>query len=242
MTAPTDAPFAPAEPAAKATQALLFASLALAAVAVVSGLLQLGLLSRAASGGITESEAAANDSRQQLVALFQLLLLVATGVAFLVWLHAARKNLPALGGREFKFTPGWAVGWFFVPFLNLVRPYQVMSEVWHASDPSGLERDTASDGPAVRNRLAAPALVVWWWGLFLLSNFSGRLGASMAGSASPTLEQLRQASIVLVASDAMRVIAALVAIRLVIRISEWQTQRWDRVCQLGGERLTGSEP
>jgi hypothetical protein len=42
-----------------------------------------------------------------------------TSVAFFVWLHRANRNLPALGAIGLKFTPGWAVGCFFVPLVNV---------------------------------------------------------------------------------------------------------------------------
>ena len=40
----------------------------------------------------------------------------------------------ALGANNLKYTPKWAVGCFFVPFLNLVMPYQVVREIWKASN------------------------------------------------------------------------------------------------------------
>ncbi|QYO65100.1 DUF4328 domain-containing protein [Leptolyngbya sp. 7M] len=48
---------------------------------------------------------------------------IATIVLFLVWLYRAHKNLFSLKPTHLDFSPGWAVGWWFIPFLNLVRPY-----------------------------------------------------------------------------------------------------------------------
>jgi uncharacterized protein DUF4328 len=76
----------------------------------LSGIVQIELLSRAASGGISEAETAANDSRQQLIGVLQFVLNLGTLVAFLMWFHRVHKNLPGLGGRELKYTPGWSVG------------------------------------------------------------------------------------------------------------------------------------
>ena len=117
------------------------------------------VFSSAATMGVLDVEGDPNDSRRRLIGSFQIWLFLGTSVAFLFWFHRVQKNLPALGGRELKYTPGWAVGGFFVPFLNLVRPIQVMREVWHGSDPSGLERDGAPDGPMIRNQLGTPWLV-----------------------------------------------------------------------------------
>jgi hypothetical protein len=218
---------------ARWTRGLLLATLVLSVAGIFSGLLQMGLLSRAASAGISEAEAAANDARQQVIGVLQVVLYLAAGVAFLAWFHRVHKNLTALGGRELKYTPGWAVAGFLVPFLNLVRPLQVMREVWHGSDPSGLERDTGSSGPSLRNQLATPALVGWWWALFLISGFLGNLIMRMSFAENPTLDQLRTLTRLMVFSDFLDVPAAILAVTLVGRVTGWQAQRADRVRQAG---------
>src|SRR5438093_12382214 len=55
---------------------------------------------------------------------------------FLTWLQRAYRNLPALHATELRYTPGWAVGSWFIPLVNLFAPHQVVSELWKASDPS----------------------------------------------------------------------------------------------------------
>ena len=127
-----------------------------------------------------------------------------------------------------------------MPFLNLVRPLQVMREVWHGSDPSGLERDTASSGPSIRNQLGTPALVGWWWALFLISAFLGNITMRMGLAQNQTLDQLQAFSGLLVFSDILDVPSVLVAIRLVSRITRWQAERGDRIRQGGGETLGGA--
>ncbi len=217
--------FTAADSAARWTKGLLLATLVLSVIGIVSGLLQIELLSRAAAGGISDAEAASNDSRQQLIGVLQVLVSIGTAVAFLSWFHRVHRNLPSLGGRELKYTPGWAVGGFFVPFLNLVRPLQVMREVWHGSDPSGIARDMAPSGASIRNQLGTPALVGWWWALFLISAFLGNITMRMGLAQNQTLDQLQALSALLVFSDLVDVPAVLVAIKLVGRITGWQAQR-----------------
>ncbi len=240
MTAQSVVPFSSPDGAGRWAKGLLIATLALSVVAAVSGLLQIELLSRAASAGISNAEAAANDSRQQLIGVLQILVFLGTAVAFLIWLHRTHKNLPALGGRELKYTPGWAVGGFFVPFLNLVRPLQVMREVWHGSDPAGFERDVGAGGPAIRNQLGTPSLVGWWWALFLFSSFLGNITARMASASNQTLAQLQALSALLVFSDLLDVPSALVAIRLIGRVTSWQSERAELVRRSGSGSPTAS--
>jgi hypothetical protein len=203
------------------------AGAALCVIGAVSGLMQIDLISRAATTGISDAEAAANDSRQQLIGILQLLVVVGTVIAFLGWFHRSHRNLPSLGNSELKYSPGWAVGGFFVPFLNLVRPFQVMREVWHGSDPAGFSRDTAPDGHKMRNALGAPTLVGLWWMLFLVTSFLGRVIFQMAVNDNATIEELQTFSELLLVADLIDIPAAVVLYILAGRITTWQLERHD---------------
>jgi hypothetical protein len=81
-----------------------------------------------------------------------------------MWVHRTYRNLPSLGASDLNYSPGWAVGYYFIPILNLFRPYQVMRETWQASDPRNIgQRDW--------KYLAAPALLSIWWAMHVISRF-----------------------------------------------------------------------
>jgi hypothetical protein len=52
---------------------------------------------------------------------------------FFYWLFDANKNSRAMA-TNIRYTPGWSVGCFFVPFVNCYMPYQVMQEIWKVSE------------------------------------------------------------------------------------------------------------
>ncbi len=230
----------PSDGAARWTRGLLLAGLLLSVVGIFSGFLQIDLISRAATVGISDAEAAANDSRQQLIDVLQVAVYLGTVVAFLIWFHRVHKNLPALGGRELKYTPGWAVGGFFVPLLNLVRPLQVMREIWHGSDPAGADRDRTPDGPSIRNQLGTPALVGWWWALFLISGFLGNALTRTGFRQDLTIDELATLSNLLVLNDLIAIPSALLAFVLVGRTTGWQAQRRQLTLEPRREVQTGS--
>jgi hypothetical protein len=89
---------------------------------------------------------------------------LATVVVFLSWLYTAAANLPRLGVRSPRFSPGWAVGWFFVPVVNLVRPYQVLRDVWANSEPP--RRESGDPNP---RGVRGPLVIKLWWACCLLS-------------------------------------------------------------------------
>jgi Domain of unknown function (DUF4328) len=58
------------------------------------------------------------------------LLALGTGILWLIWQHRAQRNLYARGVPDLRYTPGWAVGWWFVPVASLVLPYLCMRELF----------------------------------------------------------------------------------------------------------------
>lgn len=116
--------------------------------------------------GRSPDELASTD----ILVLASLVLLLVTGIIVLRWMYRASANAHATAD-DLTITPGWAVGWYFVPIANLWKPFQAMKETWLASH-FGLhwEGRDASD------------YLNWWWGLWILSsllgNASWRLGDS----------------------------------------------------------------
>jgi Domain of unknown function (DUF4328) len=224
VMAPPAQPFVSATRAARWTQGLLVACMVLAAVAVVSGFFELSLLSRMGGGAISEAEANANDVRQAAIGILQFVISLATAAGFLTWFYRAHKNLPSLGARNLEYSPGWAIGGFFVPFLNLVRPFQVMREVWRFSYPSAVESGATPEGPSHHPSRPTLAPVGWWWGLFLLSAAFGRIATRIALAGNPSLELLKVGSVASLTSDLLDIPTAWLAIRIIGHIRGWQNE------------------
>ena len=127
----------------------------------VSALYLVGFFSRnLAPAPVPESDSNSID----VIAAIDVLVFYASLVFFLRWIYCANVNARSLGASGMRFTPGWSVGWFFVPVANLVMPYQVMREIWQASSNPGNWK-----GEPV------PAKIGAWWGLWwavtLVSSF-----------------------------------------------------------------------
>ena len=79
-------------------------------------------------------------------------------ISFLVWFSRSYRNLRALGAEGLEYSPGVAVGWWFVPVVNCWKPFRVALEIWRASDPTAIKNDLAS-----RAGMPTPALLAIWW-------------------------------------------------------------------------------
>jgi hypothetical protein len=186
-------------------------------IGIFSTMSQVALIRRIQLGeDLADGLAEANDARQQFIGIVQTIVYLAAVIAFLRWISRVYRNLPALGPRQLSFTSGWAVGAWFVPFLNLVRPFQIVREAWWISaTPS--EATQAMPGFTPRT----PALVGLWWGVFLASAVVGRIAFSVARRAE-SIPQLLDASYFTIAADVTTAAAALLAIGVIRIISRYQ--------------------
>lgn len=201
---------------ARVAIAFLGIMIALDGFAAVLGFRQLGMLHSLTQGlFISESEIQAHDELYGLIGAFQSIAYFITAIAFVMWFFRARDNLPRLGAKHLKYGPGWTVGGWFVPFLNLIRPFQVASEIWRESTRVWARR--AGDDP----RRPGDALVGLWWLLFLtmnaLSMFALRITMDAEG-----ISRLITATRIMVAAEVAAVLCAIAAIRMITRIQRWQ--------------------
>jgi hypothetical protein len=216
-------PFVSGHGRAQVVVFLFLVFIAVAAFSVFSNLLQLSFLSEAAEGGGVSQEAAdMNDTRQGAVWIIHLVVRLALAVAFLLWLHRASGNMAALGNTKAKieYTPGWAVGSFFIPFANLFLPYRAVSEVWVRSEPPVREE---GGGLAFAPR-PPTTLVLAWWVTWLVSNFIGR-AASRFGDGADTIETLQMVTWAAILSDVLSIVAAVLAVMVVRSIDRRQEER-----------------
>ena len=194
---------------AQQAQWLLQLGVVVAAVALWSSLQQLQLIQDLARGAnIPDAVIEASDARQQLIGFAQLGLGLVSAVVFLMWTSAITKRLTQLGVIDMRYAPRWSVWGFIIPIVNLFRPYQVMSELWKAS-----EVVPSPDGPWPKK--PTPLIVGVWFAILILDSIVGRLASSRTFD---TIEQVTQIAWLTVLFDALGVVTALLALRLVAEI------------------------
>ena len=68
-----------------------------------------------------------------------LALFVATATVFIIWQFRSAKNNEVLGRIHPRYTPGWSIGGWFIPFANLVIPVRIFQDLWQGSDPENAQ-------------------------------------------------------------------------------------------------------
>jgi len=229
-------PFIPLHTPARWATGLLIATLAMAWIAVGVGLAELRLLLRATGGAQVALETrAAQQTTNEIMLWTQLGLFAATGVTFLAWLFQARANLRALGIRRPSYSRSWVVWSFLVPLVNLFRPYQVIREVWQASNPEGRDAFNWRSLPVPRLLLAWWVFFVGWGSLELMSLLSD-LGAGV------NLSKLQLSRGLGSLADACAAVSAFLACFVVSRISNAQQEKWENQQRAEAEPTAARSP
>jgi hypothetical protein len=179
-------------------------------VAVVLSIADLNMLDRIESGELVgDDEIDAHDTRIAVIGGLQTLAYLACAIVFIRWLRAAYRNLDLLAPGVRRYGHGWAIGAWFVPFLNLWRPKQIINDIW-----SGSGTPTAYGRP--------PVLLLAWWLSYVAGSILGRVALNSALD-SETIEDLRTADFWYIISDAWDIANALMAISVV----RYLTRRMD---------------
>jgi hypothetical protein len=192
---------------AKIVKALLIAGFAVT-IALLIG--QLGEL----NGDIRldNPDPSSTEQLYLVVLLVSSLLAIITIILFAMWIYRAAANIMAANITGFDFTPGWAVGWYFVPFANLIQPFLAMRQIWNASHAGGSDLDRGD-----------PILTLWWTA-WLTSNITANISMQLAWRS--TSAEMYEVSLYLgIASSILNLVLFVVGMRLVERITEGQRDR-----------------
>ena len=80
-----------------------------------------------------------------------------------MWTYRVAANAWSFGGNWMTTSPGWAVGWYFIPIALLWKPYGALKGVWQTS------HQTAEVSPAMP----------LWWTFWIITNFLGQISFRM---------------------------------------------------------------
>ncbi len=157
---------------------------------------------------VSPSEADDHDNRMALAGSLNFAAFVFAIVTFCFWINRAYGNLSSIRpAGSLRFSPRWAVGWFFVPIMNLFRPYQVVNELYQVSNPAGV----------------GSGLIGWWWGLWVIAALVGPSASSFFREQTVSdaiLADWRSAI-----AEVLFVLCGVLALVIVHRITSWQDER-----------------
>ena len=223
-------PYIPTRRIAMLLAILLLVSAAVAALSAGFEISQIRLFAGAGgSAEITEAERWLHTFIRNALLTTRLLLAAMIAAAFLAWLHRARVNARAFGCRRFRYSRIWTIIGFLIPIWNLFRPYQIVSEVWRASDPRAVETPTAWI------TMPLSRFVTAWWATLLATVFLEILAAGLANGSGSSSGELLAARSVGVLAGITYASSAILAYLVVSGITGMQAEKWAVVCAADAE-------
>lgn len=154
---------------------------------------------------ISDDVADANDNRQAAIGMVQAVLYLGTVVVWGMWTYRMSANAHSIKGSFLSIKPGWAVGYYFIPILLLWKPYQAITETYNAFVRHGGVKGSTVIFPV-------------WWTAWIASNIVSRILYRHAMSAEE-IDELIQASMITACSDAFDVILTVLALVMVLRVT-----------------------
>jgi hypothetical protein len=130
-------------------------------------------------------------------------------VLFVIYLFRAVTNTELWNVTKERWTPGWAIGGWFIPFANFVIPFLVVLETWRRSDPD------VRGGAKAR---ASTGLLWCWWLAFAI----GFLLIQIDPNDDSTFDEVKNRDGLGIAGAALLVASAVLMIVLVRRLAAWQ--------------------
>lgn len=182
---------------------------------------------------IMAQRAERNDAALIVAGVVRALLLCVAIVLFLIWIYRAHANLQRFQLERLEFTPGWTVGYFFIPFANLVYPYRAMQEIW-----KGSSSETPPDDSEAWQDQPGSKLVIYWWVAYLLNNFAWLASNAFdnAAKAAPTIPTLIAVTRVAIVVCIVQSVYSTLTIILVLRTRSRQIKnerRWQEAEEEG---------
>jgi hypothetical protein len=145
-----------------------------------------------------------------IVAVGFILINIMTIIIFGMWIFRAAANIRDETELPMSDKPGWAVGWYFIPFANWFKPFTAMRQIWNASTGDHFNLDEGNSNLSL------------WWTLWLISNITANISFRM--SMSGNAEEMLQISQVLdIVSGITSIILFFIVVPLINTITDGQS-------------------
>ncbi|MDT0620634.1 DUF4328 domain-containing protein [Croceitalea vernalis] len=174
-------PIRPNAKRAKWAEYSLWAILVIGIISFISSYLQYDLLLKVQEGFVvSDPELEDNDLREGIVGITYSVLFIISAITYIRWFRRAYYNL-----HSRTLTPlydeGWAAGAWFIPILNLFRPYKIMMEIDE-------ETSTLIEKRKENTIKRTGGLIGAWWALWIISGMVDRYAFKL-GWRAETLDE-----------------------------------------------------
>ena len=159
------------------------------------------------------ADANAHDLRDGIISFATIFIYIACVIIFLRWTYKSSQITHLSGAQDLRFSPGWSVGWYFIPVASFWKPFQAFKQIYQVSIQ-------ITDWQNV----SIPSSLRWWWGLFILSSIIGniltRVYFGVGFNSDLSIDDLKSIYILEVISYSIDIACILILIKIVKEISQ----------------------
>ena len=161
-------------------------------------------------------EAENSDLRQFILGITHIIIYITSAVFFVMWFRRAYYNLHTKIDPLYH-SEGWAAGSWFVPFINLYRPYQIMKELY-TETVDFLEKK----GKMINDKYFS-FYIGSWWVLWIVSSVLGRIYFRKVTNAE-TIQELLESNKLSMINTAISIPLALITIKVIYDYSNLEKE------------------
>ena len=159
---------------------------------------------QAGDNSVTRQQLHDIDSTVQLLAMLTIAAVVVRLVTLVGWLHSCVRLIADEHLGALSHSPGWSIGAWFVPFLNLVRVPRIFMDVQAA-------------GETESRVLKDPTTIVLWWIAYICIALADRVLA--ATSTGTGIDSIRTLSRIATTSTMTQLLEAVITIPLLLGLT-----------------------
>jgi len=165
------------------------------------------LLVRISNGDFTMPEVTANSLRQAVIGIAMFLFYIGVTVVFIQWFRRAYYNLHTIS-KDLSFSEGWAAGAWFVPFMNLGRPFVIMKEMMFVAESLLIKANYVTEKDARRRSVGI------WWTLWIVFSIATNINNQIQ-SKSENLNVIINSSLASIVLTLMIIPLTFVTVRMI---------------------------
>jgi ABC-type multidrug transport system fused ATPase/permease subunit len=194
-----------------------YLGIAITFMSIIHSVQEKSLLERIAVGNFTDEEAASSDTIGSVIGISEMALNIVIIVLFILWFRRAYYNLHQINRTTLSYEEGWAAGAWFVPFLNLFRPFQIMSEIW-----KGTFRLTNNE----EEEIPASSLLGIWWAIWIIKGILGNITLRMTLDAD-TIDEMISVDNIAILSGVAEIVASVLIILIIRKLQPAEEKLFD---------------
>lgn len=145
------------------------------------------------------------------IACIAMIINLLTIVLACVFIYRANANLRSQDIKDLSYSPAWSVGWWFVPIMQLFKPYSCVKEIYISSFSNAHSGEFTTSNPG-------RYILQFWWACWIFYYFVSLIGTL------PIFYKFDNTTLLILTafSELLYLLAGLCFMKIVTQIAAWQ--------------------